>query len=47
VTVRQAIRTAAAAAAFARTRSASAVVNEAVSAALEEIRARMGRLEQR
>jgi len=46
-TVRQATRTAAAAAAFARTRSASAVVNEAVSAALEEIRARVGRLEQR
>jgi len=46
-TVRQATRTAAAAAAFARTRSASTVVNEAVSAALEEIRARVGRLEQR
>jgi len=46
-TVRQATRTAAAAAAFARTRSASTAVNEAVSTALEEIRARLGRLEQR
>ncbi len=46
-TVRQATRTAAAAAAFARTRAASTVVNEAVSTALEEIRARLGRLEQR
>jgi len=46
-TVRRATGTAAAAAAFARNRSPSTVVNEAVSTALEEIRARLGRLEQR
>ena len=46
-TVRQATRTATAAAAFARTRSASTAVNEAVTTALEEIGLRLGRLEQR
>jgi len=45
--VRQATRTAAAAAAYARTRTPGSAVTDVMSGALEEIRARLGRLEQR